>query len=347
MKSDTALSRKTGILLTSLLIFGMAAVSCSKFMPAEKSEETVIPEKPPIQGIVIFSVGDITIKQQDQAPRPLSLQDMVSQGDTIVTGDKSFATIQFQDIGLLRIQEKTIVTLTTLFANDRGEVYLDQGQVLSKLHRLKKETEYRIKTPTAVASVRGTEYSASYLNGKSLVSVRTGKVAVSTSKSSGAAEQAEDLSEATIIDQGKTAVITRTTSADAQEELKLEVRPISEVESLTVKKISIVAMVPEPEKKTKEELTSMQEKIIKEEIAIDKELNSKIKEEKIINMIKKKENTLAEIKEVFERIDEISLYNGRVIQGAIISRGETYKVLTTTGTMDINEADIKKVKIMK
>ena len=64
-------------------------------------------------------------------------------------------------------------------------------------------------------------------------------------------------------------------------------------------------------------------------------------------MIKKKENTLAEIREVFERIDEITLYNGRLIQGAIISRGEKYKVLTTKGALDVNENDIKKVKVMK
>lgn len=346
MKSDSAYFHRAGIFVASLIISVMWYTSCSKFMPADETKQI---EKPPIQGIVLFAVGDITVKGENTVPHPLAIQDKVSQGDTIVTGEKSFTTIQFQDIGLLRIQENTIISMNALFADDRGEIYLEQGQVLSKLNRLKKETEYRVKTPTAVASVRGTEYSASYINGKSLVSVRTGKVAVSTPQAAGAdaAEVAEEYSESTIIDEGKTAVITKSESTDTKDELKVEVRPITEVEDLTVKKISIVAMVPEPEKKTKEELSSMQENIIKEEIKIDKELNSKVKEEKIISMIKKKENTLAEIKEVFERIDEISLYNGRVIQGAIISRGETYKILTTTGTVDVNESDIKKVKIMK
>ena len=298
--------------------------------------------QPALEGIVLFCVGDVTVVTTSSQEKPLAIKDTVSEGDSVKTGRQSFVTIQFKDTGVIRIQENSLVTMISLFSQDRGELFIDHGQVLSKLKRLQKGREYRIKTPTAVASVRGTEYSTGYINGKSLVAVRKGLVEVDTVA---AGEKTTD--KPALVGEGKTAVITKTESKQGDEELNLEVRSISEVESLTVKKISIVPMVTEPDKKTRQELKELQEQMIKEETRIDDELNPKIKKEKIISMIEKKENTLAEIREVFERIDEITLYNGRVIQGAIISRGEKYRVLTTKGALDLNENDIKKIKVMK
>lgn len=58
-------------------------------------------------------------------------------------------------------------------------------------------------------------------------------------------------------------------------------------------------------------------------------------------------NTLSSLKEDFERLDEIRMYNGRIIQGAIISRGKTYLVLTPAGKIKIPEEQIKNIRIIR
>lgn len=58
-------------------------------------------------------------------------------------------------------------------------------------------------------------------------------------------------------------------------------------------------------------------------------------------------NTLNSIQKDLERIDEIRLYNGRIIQGAIIRRGEEYLILTVSGTIKIPESQIKNIKIIR
>ena len=325
---------------TIALAASLSFVACKEDKPADTG-----PAKPAISGIVLFTVGEVAITREGQPESPLQIQDKVSVGDTVKTGAKSFATIQFQDKGLVRIEEKTELSLTEMFSADSGEIMLKDGQVLTKINKLMKGEQFRIKTPTAVASVRGTEYSTSHREGRSVVAVKTGKVAVSTRDT--APEGAEpSYTEKTVVDEGGAAV-AYTEGEGSEAVTKLETRPISEVESLTVKKVSIIPMANEPEKMSKTELEDMRRGIVEEETKIDKELNPKIRDEKIIRLIEKKTNTLAEIREVFERIDEISLYNGRVLQGAIISRGANYRVLTTTGTTDISESDIKKVRVIK
>ena len=80
---------------------------------------------------------------------------------------------------------------------------------------------------------------------------------------------------------------------------------------------------------------------------IDKKLNSGIKTDIIKELIKRKPKSIKEIKKAFKRIDSITLFNGRVIEGAIISRGKVFKVLTTDGVIKVREDQIKNVKVIK
>lgn len=58
-------------------------------------------------------------------------------------------------------------------------------------------------------------------------------------------------------------------------------------------------------------------------------------------------DSLQSLRKDFERLDEIRLYNGRIIQGAVISRGEKYIILTTDGAINVLEKDIKNIRILK
>lgn len=54
-----------------------------------------------------------------------------------------------------------------------------------------------------------------------------------------------------------------------------------------------------------------------------------------------------EIRKQYKWVDQIFLYNGRTIEGAIISRGPRYRVLTSTGIVEIPRNQIKMVKPLK
>lgn len=54
--------------------------------------------------------------------------------------------------------------------------------------------------------------------------------------------------------------------------------------------------------------------------------------------------SLDDIREKYEWVDRITLYNGKVIEGAITSRGETCTVLTTGGVIRIPRNQIKTVR---
>jgi len=54
--------------------------------------------------------------------------------------------------------------------------------------------------------------------------------------------------------------------------------------------------------------------------------------------------SLDEIRARYKWVDEITLYNGKIFRGAVMSRGETYRVLTTEGIVMIPRSQIKMVK---
>ncbi len=54
--------------------------------------------------------------------------------------------------------------------------------------------------------------------------------------------------------------------------------------------------------------------------------------------------SLDDIRSNYEWVDRITLYNGKTVEGAITSRGETYTVLTTGGIMRIPRNQIKTVR---
>ncbi|MBN2159821.1 MAG: hypothetical protein JW807_10530 [Spirochaetes bacterium] len=57
--------------------------------------------------------------------------------------------------------------------------------------------------------------------------------------------------------------------------------------------------------------------------------------------------TLEDIRARYKWVDQIILYNGKIIRGAIISRGASYEILTTRGIVQVPRNQIKMVKPLK
>ncbi|NCC45308.1 MAG: hypothetical protein EOM18_17380, partial [Clostridia bacterium] len=237
------------------------------------------------------------------------------------TGERSYVIIQTDDGIVIRFDSNTRVVFKSISDEKNRELNLDRGKVVSSVSKLKKESEYRVKTPTAVASVRGTEFLTEYDKGKTVVAVGKGKVSVVKTATE----------EENFVDTGNTAVVAESTDA------AVELREISKVEELEISKIKGVPVIDNIDKA---DAAAIEEKFSDTEEKTE-EINREIEE-----LLEKDSWTLEKIKAKYGRIDVVTLYNGRVIRGAIIGRGAYVKILTPGGVVTVQGKDIRTTGVM-
>ena len=285
--------------MAMILVF-LAALSCGKGKPS--------------QAVISFYSGTAMIKSGSTALRPVKIQERVQDGDVIETGDKSSVIVQVGDELIVRFEENTTVVVKSIKDLSKREISLEKGKVLSKVSKLKKGNEYFVKTPTAVASVRGTEFLTDYENGTTTVAVGKGKVSVVKTQTS----------EEKLVDLGSTVVVTD----------NMEMREINRVETLELKKLENTPSVKNVETMPLEDLKKEFENTGKS----DEEINAEI--DKLKGM------SLDQIRAKYKRIDVVRMYNGRVIKGVILMRGQNMKILTPAGVVTVRAKDVRRTGVM-
>ena len=263
---------------------------------------------------IISFIGSVEITRGTESARPVVLGEELKQGDIIKTGTASFMVFNIGETATVRIQPDTLVTLSSITDKSGIDISLMKGGVLNKVNKLAKGRSYKISTPTVVASVRGTVFSTYFEEGTNTVAVKNGNVDVAMK------EKTESIS----LKDGNTAVI------------KDEVieRPIDEVENIVLENMTALPVEINIDDKT------MSEQLNQQIIEKDKEINKQLEGKGI-------PKTLAEIKEKYERIDEVLLYSGKIIRGVIVERGSYYRILTTSGYVNIPAKQVRNTKVVK
>jgi len=263
--------------------------------------------KAPQAAYLSFFMGEVTIQHGSESHKA-QLKDKLSDGDAIVTADKAFAVIQFSGGSVCRVEANTSIELSSIIGNEKN-LTLKSGMVLSKIGKLKKDEQYTVKTPLAIAAVRGTEFMTAYNGTKTTVSVGDGKVNVTRNDTAGDHP----------IDAGNTAVVSDS----------VETRAVNTDESAELDKLKPVTFIPDLEKKSDDQLNEIGKTLVVEE---PKE--TVVPDNKLL--------TLDDIRKKYNRIDVITLYTGKVIKGAIIARGKTFSVVTPSGTIAIDANKIQR-----
>jgi len=146
------------------------AISC------KKQQDTVVAN----QGLINFTIGDVKLITS-AGEQVAKVGDVIKEGTTIVTkGDKSQAEIFFGDnavkvLGNTSVEVKKLLTNLTKESSD-SEFFVNNGAVFSRVKKLGKNDSYSVKSPTATAGVRGTEFLVEEQNGKASVACIDGKV---------------------------------------------------------------------------------------------------------------------------------------------------------------------------
>lgn len=140
---------------------------------------------------VLGYLGKVIVRDTLNREQPITQNMLLYEGDTIITGKNSKASIRFTDKNEAVIAENSSFRLTQYKPQTKrqnGNAILDllKGKVRSKVNQKYKGSQnsvYKIKTKTAVAGVRGTDFIVSYLTGKNLITsveTFTGKVELSS-----------------------------------------------------------------------------------------------------------------------------------------------------------------------
>ena len=82
----------------------------------------------------------------------------LSSGDQVRTGEKSVAVIKFKDNSLVRVREKSELTVTGTMKGSSfsKSVNVENGVVGFNIKKQRPDEEFRFTSPTSVASIRGT-----------------------------------------------------------------------------------------------------------------------------------------------------------------------------------------------
>ena len=127
-------------------------VFCLVFISFLQCNKTNVEE----YAMVVFMIGDVKKNSVD-----VQIGDIIKENDTIITADNSFCDIKIGE-SIIRVKSLSNVKISTLFKNGDVEnttLGLDSGKMLCKPKKLLKDENFFVKTPTAVAGVRGTQFT--------------------------------------------------------------------------------------------------------------------------------------------------------------------------------------------
>ena len=123
----------------------------------------------PLTGVIAEEViayigevgGDVSVtRSSTSSTDPVTPGMFLNAGDMLKTGAESFASIIFQDDGSrVKLGANSQLTLNATRREDRLEKssFLQMGKLWAKVTK-RKGTSFQVKTPTSVASVKGTRF---------------------------------------------------------------------------------------------------------------------------------------------------------------------------------------------
>lgn len=135
-----------------------------------------------------YASGDVTI-QSKGGGRLGATGAALADGDAVSTGEGAAAVVETADGSRLKLRGSSRLVLTLPAPRSPAtEILLSFGGVFAKVTKRRLGEEFRVRTPTAVAAVRGTEFFTAYGRGagksKDLwVCVNEGAVEVKTDAS--------------------------------------------------------------------------------------------------------------------------------------------------------------------
>jgi outer membrane protein assembly factor BamB len=176
--------------LAALLVGVLLIASCQKPpAPATPAPAPATPAAPPAQqapspggrAVITFLSGDVSTRTTaDWQPAEIGME--LTQSAALKTGAESLCELQLASTAVVRVNEKTTLTLNELSLeqkNARVGLGMVVGTVVCKVNELATNERFQVSTPSGVCGVRGTEFVVNVSEQKQLLlGVQKGQVAV-------------------------------------------------------------------------------------------------------------------------------------------------------------------------
>ena len=279
------------VIITMIIIFSIT--NCGETKPKTK------------EGVFTFIKGQVQLN---------SAKAMVGQkvkaSDKVTTLEKSSAIIQFDEKVVLAVKASTEIDIQSLTEGKEGKSVIDiaqnTGSTFSKV--VKNSANYKVKTPTAVAGVRGTSFEVSISGEDTRVSLLKGAVEVTGAKTDEKLELPEGH------------------SVDVDKNSKIQVKKLlTEPEEERLTKLDSIAFAQQNEENELQPI-QVEEKAITE---LDKKVEIAAQPEKEPVKVEVKDpNTLVGIKRRFGTLYEVKTTAGKTIIGAVLEEGDEYVIIT-------------------
>lgn len=143
------------LLILAIIAVSTFAFSMSYAIEAEK-DVTIADMKGTVE----------VLPQGSSALVPAAIWMKLGSGDTIKTGDASYADLNFNGMGqsaLVRVDANSSMKIDSYvaaanIAERKIALDLAMGDILVKANKLKDESQFQVRTPTSVVGVRGTGF---------------------------------------------------------------------------------------------------------------------------------------------------------------------------------------------
>lgn len=298
------------------LIISLAAVAFVATACGEKNKEQTSLDSAKFT----YVKGDVLV-----SGKPATLGQTVSKDATIEVKNNSMAVLQFASAASITLKANSVLSIANLSKNDSGKPVIElsqsNGSSFSKI--AKGQSEFSIKTPTAVAGVRGTSFELTVANGKTTqIKLLEGKVQVAKPEAT-----KEELAAAPIVEAGQKVEADATHVSKPTEITEAEKTSMQAMNTVEIAPVSGKVVVPESVEKyaTGAATTASLTEAAKPEV---------------------KKLTLADIKAKYGRIAKIQTKNGKEYVGYFNQQGAEMTIQTVDGQVSIPVASVQKVTPM-
>jgi hypothetical protein len=109
--------------------------------------------------------GAVTVTSGMEPARAAAEGDLLAVDDVVEAGEGAFADLAYDRDwqNVTRLEANSKLRIRTLYPTS---VALESGGIFAKLKQLPRESTFEVQTPTAIASVRGTEYRTTFIGGE-------------------------------------------------------------------------------------------------------------------------------------------------------------------------------------
>ena len=297
-------------IICKIIIFALSCLIVSGCAKEKKDSSPIT---------VIHTIGRVSLNAPGNELMPNTT---VQIGDKIITGEKSMATLLVSGNSAVRVYENSEFVITGKETGESGaitggEFGIDRGKAMFVIEKLAKDSEILVRTPTAVASVRGTSFVVAVnkkkngvARGTTEVTVLSGSVRVETSGKPQDSRTLED---------GEMVVV----SGD---------EPIEEKKNIPEK---TMRELKKEEKDLEKNITIKADRVIikADNVIINSDKTPVLKTEKAI-------------KDYYHKLEEVNLDDGTTLVGAVIYQDlKIAKIHTASGVIRVPTSSIKNIRM--